>query len=357
MNSIRKSHSSAAAGSSPSPRVAILGAGANGGSIAADLLTHGVDTTLIEQWPAHVERIRRDGLLVVTGGDRVRVRPRSIHLCELAEERERFDVVLMLMKAYDAAWAARLIAPYLADDGLLAAVQNGMTTDAAADAVGEGRTVGTVIEVSAALTSPGVIHRHTPPERSWFAVGAREGGPADRLDEVVRLLSLAGRVQRFDDIESAKWMKIVSNAMLLVPSAILGLSMLDTLHAPGMREVMLRAGEEALRAGIARGHAVQPIFGLTESDVADQGAVVATMLDALFAGFVVPGATTTVHQDWSRGRRSEVDDINGTVVAEGAAHGVPAPVNAVIVELAHRIEAGAATPSIEHLDVLIHAAA
>ncbi len=353
MNTTRKSDTSATAAIPTSPRVAILGAGANGASIAADLITHGVDTTLVEQWPSHVEHIRRDGLLVITGDDQVRVRARTLHLCELAEQRERFDIVLMLMKAYDAAWAAQLIAPYLAEDGLLAAVQNGMTTDAAAKAVGESRTVSTVIEVSAALTAPGIVHRHTPPERSWFAVGTREGGPhPQRLEEVTRLLALAGTVQRFEDIESAKWMKIVSNAMLLVPSAILGLPMLDTMHAPGMREVMLRAGDEALRVGLARGHVVQPIFGLTEADVADLDTVVVTMLDALFAGFVVPGATTTVHQDWSRGRRSEVDDINGAVVSGGTAEGIPTPLNAAIVDLAHRIEAGLLVPSTEHMSAL-----
>src|SRR6185312_318625 len=133
------------------PRIAVLGAGANGASIGADLTTAGLDVVLIEQWPEHVERMRADGLRILSPDGELHVRPRTMHLCEVATLRTKFDLVLMLMKAYDSPWAARLIAPHLADDGLLAGLQNGMTVDAIAEAVGVERTMGTVIEVSSTM--------------------------------------------------------------------------------------------------------------------------------------------------------------------------------------------------------------
>ncbi|MEO7124356.1 MAG: 2-dehydropantoate 2-reductase N-terminal domain-containing protein, partial [Lacisediminihabitans sp.] len=102
------------------PRIAILGAGANGASIGADLITAGLDIVLIEQWPEHVERMRSEGLRILSPDGEFQVKPRVMHLCEVATLREKFDLVLMLMTAYDSPWAARLIAPYLAEDGLLA---------------------------------------------------------------------------------------------------------------------------------------------------------------------------------------------------------------------------------------------
>src|SRR3546814_18324602 len=107
------------------------------------------------------------------------------------------------------------------------------------------------------------------------------------------LLRHAGTVALVDDIEAAKWMKLVSNATLLVTSAILGLPMLDALHTEGYRDVMIAAGNEALAVGQALGHPILPIFGLTPDEVADPSTVVDIMTDTLFAGFVVPGATTT----------------------------------------------------------------
>jgi 2-dehydropantoate 2-reductase len=322
------------------PSIAVVGSGANGSSIGADLITAGQDVTLVEQWPAHVEAMRTTGLRIEMPERELMVRPRVIHLCEVAELRSRFDVVLILMKAYDTRWAAELIAPAVAPDGVVAAVQNGITTDAVAAAVGRERAVATVIEVSSTMDEPGVVHRHTAPERSWFAVD--ESAHADR---VAVLLSGSGEVTRFSDIASAKWMKLVSNASVLVPTAALGLPMADAIELPGMRDMMVEAGREAFAVGAARGHAPLPIFGLGEADILDRDAIVATMLDVLYDRFVVPGATTTVLQDWRRGRRSEAGDINGLVSAEGARLGVPTPVNDRIIELARRIERGALAPT------------
>ncbi|MEV9375793.1 2-dehydropantoate 2-reductase, partial [Klebsiella pneumoniae] len=104
-----------------------------GASIGADLFDAGLDPVLIEQWPAHVEAIRHDGLRIEMPSGTRHVRPRTLHLCEVATLREPFDLVLLVTKAYDARWAAALIEPYLAPDGAIAAVQNGMTTETVAD--------------------------------------------------------------------------------------------------------------------------------------------------------------------------------------------------------------------------------
>lgn len=319
--------------------IAVIGAGANGASIGADLIAAGHDVTLIEQWPAHVDAMRSRGLRIEMPDRDLYVEPRVLHLCQVAELRHPFDVVLVVMKAYDTRWASELIAPAVGADGLVVALQNGMTTDAVAAAVGWQRTVGSVIEVSSTMDEPGVVHRHTPPERSWFAVDA-----APRADVVAELLSASGTVARFDDIASAKWMKLVSNATVLVTTAALGLPMADAIRVPGVRDAMLAAGREAFAVGRARGHRALPIFGLTAADIADEDAIVEAMLDVLYDRFVVEGATTTVLQDWRKGRRSEAGDLNGLVAAEGKRLGVPTPVNGAVTALARRIERGEIAP-------------
>lgn len=336
-------------------RIAVLGAGANGASLGADLTAAGLDVVLVEQWPAHVERMRAEGLRILSPEGELHVRPRTMHLCEVAELKHEFDVVLMLMKAYDSRWAAQLLDPHLAADGLMVGVQNGMTAGTVADVVGPLRTMGSVIECSATMDEPGIVHRHTGVSRSWFAVGALPGGPVGREEEIASLLRHSGTVALVDDIEAAKWMKLVSNCTLLVTSAILGLPMLDALHTPGYRDVMIAAGDEALAVGAALGHPVLPIFGLTPDEIADPDRVVDIMTDKLFEGFVVPGATTTVLQDWRKGRHSEVDDLNGHVVVRGTEMGVATPVNAVVTELAHRIERGELRPDRVHLDRMLAA--
>ncbi len=334
------------------PKIAVLGAGANGASIGVDLTRAGHDVTLIEQWPAHVEAMRRDGARIEMPEETIVERVRVAHICEVATFREKFDVVLMLMKAYDSAWAAQFIEPHLATDGLLVGVQNGMTADVIARTVGAHRTLGCVIEISSMMFDPGVVLRHSGPSRSWFAVGSLGSETRERESEVADLLSCSGTVEIVDDILSTKWMKLVSNCTTLVTTAILGLPMVEAADLPGMRELMLRSGQEALDAGTAAGYRTLPIFGLTAADVADPATVVEVLFDTLYAGFVLGDTKTTILQDWMKHRRSEVDELNGTVVATAARQGLNAPVNAAVVEIAHRIESGELTPSPDNLELL-----
>ncbi len=335
-----------------SAKIAVLGAGANGAAIGADLTRAGLDVTLIEQWPAHVAAMRADGIRVELPDEVQTTGVQVLNLCEVAEIRGRFDIVLMLMKAYDSRWAAQLIEPVLASDGLLVGVQNGMTAEVISEVVGAERTLGCVIEVSSTMRDPGVVIRHSGPAASWFAVGSLSDRTSGREDEVAGLLMHAGRVEVVEDIVAAKWMKLVSNVSVLVPTAALGLPMLDALHTPGMRELMIAAGQEALDVDRALGHPILPIFGLRASDIASPDTVVATMLDFLYDGFVRPGATTTVLQDWTKGRRSEAGDINGFVVAAGASLGIPTPTNAAILEVARQIESGNLAPALGNLDLM-----
>lgn len=336
----------------PTQKIAVLGSGANGASVGADLTAAGADVTLIEQWPAHVEAMRASGLTIDMPDTTLRVEPRTLHLCEVATLRERFDIVLLLMKAYDTRWATQLIAPYLADDGVVAGVQNGMSTDVIAEVVGAERTIGTVIEISSTMYEPGRVQRHVAPERSWFAVGSIHESANGRRDQVAAVLENSGTVAVVDDIRATKWMKLISNATVLVPTAAVGLPMAAALDHPGMRDLMVGAGREARDVGAALGYPLLPIFGLSADDVSRPDEVVDTLLDHLYKAFVIPGATTTVLQDWTKKRHSEVDDINGTVVAEGARLGVATPINAAVVEVAHRIERGELEPGVANLELL-----
>ena len=100
-------------------RIAVLGTGANGASIAADLTKADLDVVLIDQWPEHVEAMRNNGIRIEMPEEILEVPVRAYHLCDISTFDEKFDVVLLVIKAYDTSWASHLIRPYLKDDGLL----------------------------------------------------------------------------------------------------------------------------------------------------------------------------------------------------------------------------------------------
>jgi 2-dehydropantoate 2-reductase len=334
-------------------RVAVLGAGANGAGIGADLVRAGHDVTFIEQWPAHVEAMKADGLVVQSPDGTETTQVTAMHLCEVVTLRHTFDVVFLVVKAYDSRWACELIAPYVAPDGVVVGLQNGMTTRTIEAVLGPDRTLGAVIEVGSALFTPGIVERHTTRALSWFALGGVNEAGHRRAAATAELLRAAGTVELVDDIESAKWMKLTVNASELVTAAIVDLPMVEAAKLPGMGAFMRVAGREAIQVGLARGHSIVPIFGLDASLAGDPDSFLDAMIEAVYGTFALPHTMTTVHQDWMKGRHSEVNEINGLVVSEATRLGLPADANAQIIRLALQVEAGALTAGRHNLEPLV----
>src|SRR5580658_8537155 len=93
------------------PRIAFVGTGAQGASIGADFALAGHDVTFIEQWPAHVEAIRQNGITVHLPTRTINATPPALHFWQVAEIREAFDLVILVVKAYDTKWVTQMIEP------------------------------------------------------------------------------------------------------------------------------------------------------------------------------------------------------------------------------------------------------
>ena len=333
-----------------SKTIAVLGTGANGSCISADLTRKGHDVVLIDQWPDHVETMREEGLRISMPDEDLQVPVRAYHLCDVCTLNQTFDVVLLVSKAYDTRWLSEFIKPYLAPDGLLVGIQNAMMQDEIAAIVGGDRTIGCVVELSSEIFTPGVVQRNTPPQKTWFGLGSLDPKMDGRIEDVAAILRDAGKVSITPNIRAAKWMKLVVNTMCLGPFAMLGKRLSEVADLPAMRELVLKVGNEALEVGQELGHPIEPIFGLTPEDVRGSNQLLEKLLDKLNRD-IGPRARDCVLQDHIKGRYSEVDLINGLVVEECARRGKAAPANAAIVEITRRIQDGTLKPDISNLEL------
>jgi 2-dehydropantoate 2-reductase len=337
------------------PRVAFLGTGAQGASIAADFAAAGVDVTFIDQWPAHIEAIREKGITVNLPKRKFNVKVNALHLCEVAEIKEPFDIVFLVVKAYDTKWATELIKPVLAKDGFIVGLQNGMTHEDIATIVGRERTIGAVIEIASNMWIPGETNRQNDTDESWFALGALDPAMQHRVEGVAEILRHSGRVEVMDDIRSAKWMKLVVNAAELIPSAIVNLPLNDAARFPGMLEVMRQAGYEAMQAALEDGAKIIPIIGMPPVTTNHPERYVDKIFEEVLTIFSKPDTLVTSLQDWRKGRRAEVQDVNGWVVDMMKAHGKSAPMNQRVVEIAFEIERGEREYNVDNAKDLIAA--
>ena len=322
------------------PRIAFVGTGAQGASIGADFALAGHDVTFIEQWPAHVEAIREKGITVNLPARTINAKVPALHFCQVAEIKQPFDLIFLIVKAYDTTWVTQMVKPILAKDGFIIGLQNGMTHVDIASVVGAERTIGAVIEIASNMWAPGITNRQNDHEESWFALGAVDPMQQHRVEDVAKLLRCSGRVEVSNDIKSAKWMKLVVNAAELIPSAVLNMPLGDAARFPGFLDVMRHAGYEAMRAAQLDGASIIPIIGLPPITTNDPDRYVDRIFEEVLTIFSRPDTLTCSLQDWRKGRRAEIHEVNGYAIDVLRRSGMNAPINQRVVEMAYAIENG-----------------
>ena len=333
-------------------KIAVLGTGAIGSSVGSELTRAGEDVWLIDQWPAHVEAMKAKGLHIQMAEGDLHIKVRALHLCEVCELKQKFDVVFLTCKSPDSQWLTQFIKPYLASDGVLVSLQNSFNDEWVAPIIGYERDVAAVIELAAELWEPGIVKRHTSPKRTWFALGEMHGRVTPRVEELVSILSVAGRTEVKPNIWGGKWSKLTLNSMSMALSGILNISDWEISQKPDLLDLCVMLGRECLQVGGACGYQMEPIIGMTAEEMA--GAADDAIKRALLTLFSHIGQTSinALLQDLRKGRPTEVHHLNGLVAAKGRAAGVATPLNDEIVRLVEDIEAGRRNYGRENLEYL-----
>jgi 2-dehydropantoate 2-reductase len=344
-------------------RIAIMGAGAVGGYAGAHMARAGENVTFLDPWPAHVERLKSAGLRITHAMDvpEFTVPVRALHLTEaqqLAKEAP-VDIAFVCMKSYDTAWATTLIAQYLAPDGYVVSLQNCMNEATVAGVVGWGRTLGCIASViSVGLDEPGHVHRGAGKggaAHTVFRVGEVHGRVTARAEEVCRLVATADSAKVTDNLWGERWSKLVANAMANGLSACTGLTGKELLENDALRRFSARLGSEAIRVGQALGYALEEILHLPPETIARAGEGDAAALREVDERRLADGKKASaaqrpsMGQDMAKGRRTEIEFLNGFVVREGARIGIAAPANAALTDIVGRVERGELKPDPRHV--------
>lgn len=320
-------------------KIAVLGTGAIGSSIGADLTHAGLDVTLIDQWPAHVKAMKNNGLQVQFKDSQFQVPVKALNLCDLSSARLEFDIVFLAAKSNDTRWLTEFIRPYLKADSIVVGTQNGMNDDAIASIIGRERVIGCVVELQAELFTPGQIQRNTTRKGSWFTVGELDGSYTPRVKEIAAIMGKVGRCDVTNNIYGAKWTKLIANSMTMGPFSLLGLRNFEACALPGMFDISVQLGRESMAVGAALGYRMEPLFGLRADEFAgssDENLI--TTMKTLMS-HVGGGRTAPIH-DHLKGRNTEIEFISGLVARKGKELGIATPANDAVAALDRRINRG-----------------
>lgn len=335
-----------------SRKIAVLGAGAIGSSVGADLTLAGHDVVLIDQWPAHVEAMRARGLRVMMGDGELHTPVQAYHLCDVSSLDTQFDVVLLAAKSYDTRWMAELIKPYLKSDGFVVGMQNGMNDETLVSVVGYGRTVGCVLELSAEVFTPGLVQRNTTHQSTWLGFGELHGRVTPRLKELESMMRCVAKVSITTNIWGAKWAKLVNSSMILSVFGMLGLQSWQATDIPEVFKLSIQVGRETMAVGAALGITMEPIFGFSAEELRGSTDEVVEKLLRAVLGHLGPSARNArgvVLQDYAKGRYTEVDYLTGIVVRKGKEANVPTPANEAVQHVNRQIRLGVLKPERSNL--------
>ena len=294
-------------------KIAVIGAGAMGGSYGGLMAAAGADVRLIDSWAEHVAAIRADGLRVDGAlGDRTVRLPAA----EAPEPGETADVAIVFTDTNNTRAAAETAAGLLAPGGFAVTFQNGVgNVETLQEVLGSERVLGGSSMCSAACIGPG--HVRLTHLRAT-AIGEIDGVARPRADALVRALEAAGLpVERAPDIMGRIWQKFVVNCATNALAATTGLRPGEFARLPETAAFQARLLDEAMAVIDAKGVAL-PNPGV--------------------AGAVRAGARKSFNlpsmlQHVRAGRRTEIDSLNGALVREAHALGVPVPANEALLAL------------------------
>jgi len=337
-------------------RIGIIGGGAIGCVVGGLLARAGHDVTLVDQWPEHVEQIKQAGLRLSGSCGEHLVRLPALHLHELATVREPFELAFVAVKSYDTEWATQLAIDHLrASDGLVIDFQNGINDHRVAAVAGRERTLGCVILISAGMYEAAHAIR-TDRGSAAFKIGEHDGRDTPRARRIAALMSEVAPAVVTTNLWGERWSKLALNCMLNPLAGLSGLGTAEVRTEPLTRRIAAHIGAEVVRVGTALGHRVEPILGIAANRFAEaeDGAAIEVLGKEIAADAGSrSGGRPSMLQDVMKGRRTEIDYMNGFVAAEGGRAGIPTPFNDAVVEAFHRHPVGALTPAPGHLDPLV----
>jgi len=345
-------------------RIAVMGTGAVGGYAGAHMAQAGEDITFIDPWPENVETMRAKGLRIshIRDVPEFTVPVRALHLTEVQHfaKEQPIDIAFVCMKSYDTRWATAMISQYLAPQGFIVSLQNCMNEETIAGVVGWGRVVGCIASsITVDLCEPGHVRRaagKSGDKHTVFRTGEVHGRITDRVQEIRRLVGLADSALVTSNLWGERWSKLVTNAMANGMSASTGLISKDILRNDALRRFGARLGSEAIRVGQALGYELEEVHHIDPEIIAKAGegdpASVREYDEHRLAEVNKAGGgehRPSMGQDMVKGRRTEIEFLNGFIVRKGEEVGIATPANAALTDIVKRVERGELQPDPKHL--------
>lgn len=299
-------------------KTVIVGAGAMGCLLGALLTESGAEVILYDIAQEQVTAIRKQGLMIERENIKRRVKVRATWDLK---ELEQVDLVIVLVKAYDTMSAIKGVRPCISPKTQVLTLQNGAGNIEAITGLIPARQVfAGVTSHGAMLLEPGMV-RHNGVGKTF--IGAVDPGERSKAEEIASYLQRAGIETAVSyDIRGIIWTKLLVNAAINPLTALIGCTNGQLLKDEGLLMIMKNIVDEGQKVALSAG------IELFQEDMLTyvKSVCVATKDNK-----------SSMLMDILRGRRTEIEAINGMVVSLGEKNQLETPVNQCLTRLVHSL--------------------
>jgi 2-dehydropantoate 2-reductase len=320
--------------------VTVYGAGAIGGTTGAALARAGHDVLLVDSHAPHVEAINAHGLTIEREGTATTTRMRAVLPADLGKD---LPLILLAVKSHHTAEALAELVPRLAAAGTVVSLQNGLSEEQIAQAIGSERTVGCLVNWAADWIGPGrILHGG----HGAFVLGELDGRITPRVRELAGLLGAFVETPVTDNIWGYKWGKLIYGA-LLFGTAVVDAHVYEVVEAgPEVQRVLVGIVGEGLAVADKAGVRVEPFDEFDpawyRAALGGDAAARHRAMSAIAAHYRAHTKTKTgIWRDLAvRKRKTEVDGQLGVLARKGESLGVAMPLTRGLAGIIGDLEEG-----------------
>jgi len=219
-------------------------------------------------------------------------------------------------------------------------------------------------KIGVALWKPGQVERGMEKGQGAghdvFRAGEHDGRITERVTELAEIMSVVDGARPTDNLWGERWSKLCANCMGNPVQAMTGLGSVEIASQKRGREITIRIAQESAAVGLKLGYRIPKFNGREAEQWAQAGRPdVYGEIDAALTpkeGGSARNWRASMAQDAIKGRRSEIDYMNGLVVDKGREVGVPTPVSSAVVGLMREVDAGTRKPAPEHIELALERA-
>ncbi len=329
-------------------RIAIFGAGSLGTVLGAYLTKNGVDVDLYSHNKNHVEGLRKNGAHIVGKVD-FTVPVKAYY----PEEMDgKYDLIFLMTKQLDNKNVVTFLKEHLSEDGDICTMQNGLPEVGISEIIGEDHTMGSAVAWGATLKGDGVSELTSEVDSMSFSLGRLNGKEDDRLLRAKEILEKMCPVQLEKNFIGMRFSKLLINAAFSGMSAVCGSTFGEVSKRKDSRVCVQKIIKECFDVCDKDGIKIEPIQGKDVVKLLDYHNCFKKKISFILIPLCIKkhaALKASMLQDLEKGKLTEVDSINGSVVLYGKKNGVPTPYNDAVVRIIHEIEEGKRKPSFENL--------